>query len=146
MDETFVQEFCSAAVCRANGLTPIRAKRVAPCIVRVADGDLTIALHSGELLLKAPASELEIVSPKWRKFATTVFIRINGQVTAVEFDVVYQLEKILTSHQRGILWGLQVMLHLSTNITYIPAIRLGRRLAAEFQTALLAAGAHTATP
>jgi hypothetical protein len=53
---------------------------------------------------------------------------------------VYRRKKLLSSRQRGILRaGLAVF--LASYITYIPAMRLGRRLAAEFTAALLAAGA-----
>jgi hypothetical protein len=115
-------------------------RRVAPCLVRVADGELTVHVR-GSLLLRLPASELEIVSPMLRRLARVVILRANGGLLAVEFDFVYRREKILSSRQRGILRALQAVF-LASSITYLPAWRLGHRLTAEFTAALLAAGAH----
>ena len=138
MSETFAQEFCSVARCRAGGW--VIAGRVAPCLVRVADAELTAQVR-GSLVLRLPASELEIVSPVLRRLAQVVILRVNGGLLAVEFNFVYQRKKILSSRQRGILRALQAVF-LASSITYLPARRLGRRLTAEFTAALLAAGAH----
>ncbi len=129
------------APCRGSGLVIAGAGRVAPCLVRVADGELTIVHQPGKLVLKLPASELEIVSPVLRRLAPVVILRANGELLAVEFDFVYQRKKFLSSRQRGILRAVQAVF-LASIIMYIPAMRLGHRLAAEFRAALLAAGAH----
>jgi hypothetical protein len=138
--ETFAQELCSVAPCRAGGWVITGAGRIAPCTVRVSEGELAIVHPSGKLLLKRPASELEITSPVLRRFAF-VILRVDGELLAVEFDFVYRRKKLLGSRQRGILRAVQAVF-LASSITYIPALRLGRRLAAEFAAALLAAGAH----
>jgi hypothetical protein len=140
MGETFAQEFCSLAPCRASGLV-IGARRVAPCTVRVADGELTIGPHGGKPVIKIPASELEITSPVLGKFAPVVFLQAQGELVAVEFDFVYQRKKFFSSRQRHILRAAQAVF-LASSITYIPATRLGHRLAAQFTAALLAAGAR----
>jgi hypothetical protein len=137
--ETFAEEFCSLAPCRASGWVIIGSGRLAPCLVRVADGELTI-VHQRALVLRAPASDLEIVSPVLRRLAQIVILRVNGELVAVEFDFVYRRRKFFSSRQRGILRAVQAVF-LASSITYIPAVRLGHRLAAEFTAALLAAGA-----
>jgi hypothetical protein len=126
------------ARCQAGGW--VITKRVAPCLVRVADGELTVHVR-GSLVYKLPASELEIVSPVLRRLGQVVVLREKGGLLAVEFDFVYQLRKIRSSRQRGILRALQAVF-LASSIMYIPARRLGHRLTAEFTAALLAAGAH----
>ena len=115
-------------------------RRVAPCLVRVADGELTVHVR-GSLVYKLPASELEIVSPALRRLAQVVVLREKGGLLAVEFDFVYQLKKILSSRQRGILRAFQAVF-LASSVMYLPSRRLGHRLTAEFTAALLAAGAH----
>jgi hypothetical protein len=141
VSETFAQEFCSVAPCRASGWVITGAGRVAPCLVRVADGELTIIHQPGKLVLKLPASELEIVSPLLRRLAQAVILQANGELLAVEFDFVYQRKKILSSRRQGMLRAVQAVF-LASSITYLPARRLGHRLTAEFTAALLAAGAH----
>jgi hypothetical protein len=141
MSETFAQEFCSVAPCRASGWVITGAGRVAPCLARVADGELTIVHQQGTVVLKLPASELEIISPVLRRLAQIVILRANGELLAVEFDFVYQRKKFLSSRQRGILHAVQAVF-LASGITYLPARRLGHRLATEFTTALIEAGAH----
>jgi hypothetical protein len=59
VSETFAHEFCSMVRCRAGGW--VTTNRVAPCLVRVADGELTVHVR-GSLVLRLPASELEIPS------------------------------------------------------------------------------------
>jgi hypothetical protein len=115
-------------------------RRAAPCLVRVADGELTVHMR-GSLVYRLPASELEIVSPALRRLAQIVVLRENGGLFAVEFDFVYQRKKILSSRQRGVLRALQAVF-LASSIMYLPARRLGHGLTAEFTAALLAAGAH----
>lgn len=140
MGETFAQELCSVAPCRAGGWVISGAGRIAPCTVRVSDGELTIVHPPGKLLLERPASELGITSPVSRRFAF-VILQVDGELLAVEFDFVYRRKKLRGSRQHGILRTLQAVF-LASSLTYIPAMRLGRRLAAEFAAALLAAGAH----
>jgi hypothetical protein len=144
VSETFAQEFCSVAPCRAGGWVITGVGRVAPCLIRVADGELTI-IQRGRLVLRLAASELEIVSPALRRLAQVVILRANGNVLAVEFDFAYQRRKILTSRQRGVLRWAQAVF-LASSVNYLPARRLGHRLAAEFTAALLAAGAHEKNP
>jgi hypothetical protein len=133
------------APCRAGGRVITGAGRVMPCLVRVADGELTIVAQRGRLVLQRPASELEILSPVLMRLARVVILRVNGDVLAVEFNFVYQREKFFASRQRGILRVAQAVF-LASAITYIPAMRLGHRLAAEFTAALLAAGAREKKP
>jgi hypothetical protein len=140
--ETFAQELCSVAPCRVGGWVITGAGRIAPCTLRVSEGELTIVHPPGRLLLERPASELEITSPVLRKFAS-VILQVDGELLAVEFDFVYRRKMLLRSRQHGILRAIQAVFIAST-ITYIPAMRLGRRLAAEFAAALLAAGAREA--
>jgi hypothetical protein len=138
--ETFNQENCSVAPCRASGLIISGASRIQPCTVRVADGELTIIHQGGKPLVRLPARAVEIASPGLRNVAL-VILRANGELLAVEFDFVYRRNKLLGSRQRGILRTVQAVF-LASVITDIPAMRLGRQLAAEFTAALLADGAR----
>lgn len=137
--EAFAEEFCSVAPCRAGGWVITGSRRLAPCLVRVADGELTI--DRGSFVLRAAASDLEIVSPVLRRLAYVVILRVNGEMFAVEFGDVYLRKKMSSGRRRGILWVLRGVFFASS-IFFIPGARLGRRLAAEFTAALLAAGAR----
>jgi hypothetical protein len=107
----------------------------------VAGDALEITHQPGRLLLKVPASEVEILSPMLRRLAEVVVLRVKGELVAVEFDFVYRRKRFLSSRQRGFLLAMRAVF-LASSITYLPAVRLGRRLAAEFTAALVAAGAR----
>jgi hypothetical protein len=128
---TFSQQFCSLARCGAGGRV-VTSRRARNCLVQVADGKLVIVMAPSVLLASVPAPMVEILTPPaLRKIGTSVVLWLGGldgaPLFAVEFDTVYRRMRRLSGVR---------------DITALPqAMRLGRKLAREFTTALLTAGA-----
>ena len=106
--------------------------KIAPCLVRVADGTLTIIQAPAVPVAEAPASDLAIVTPPMiARIGTAAVIRIDGRLLSVGFDMVHSYQggggpfSAITGVRKG--------------------MRLGRELAAAFTGALRAAGAADET-
>jgi hypothetical protein len=152
MAATFSQMFCSLAPCGVGGRI-VTGQRMRNCLVQVADGELTLIQAPSTLVARAPATAVEIVTPRTlRKVGTAVILLLDGRLLAVEFDMVHRHQHEYARKPKS---GMAALIHTLRrtfsvgDITNLPkAMRLGRQLTSEFTTALLAAGAidRAATP
>jgi hypothetical protein len=61
---------------------------------------LTVS-YGAQVVAQAPVQGLEIVTPPvYRKIGTGVVVRIDGQLYSIEFDTVYQAEKLAATNVR----------------------------------------------
>lgn len=105
--------------------------KLAPCLVQVASGTLTIQAP-GQAVAGAPAAGVAIVTPAAvGRIGTVVVIRVDGRRLSVAFDMVYSRR-----HPGGA---------FSTFTGAGKGMRLGHELARAFATALRAAGAADET-
>jgi hypothetical protein len=129
--ELFSQQFCTVAPVGAGGRI-VTGGKIEPCLVRVADGTLTIIQAPAVPVAEASASTLAIVTPPViRRIGTAAVIRIDGRLLSVAFDMVH-------SRQGG-----GGMFSAVTGVR--KGMRLGRDLTAAFTSALRAAGAADET-
>lgn len=140
MSEAFSQDFCSVVPVGLGGRI-IAGQRIAPCLVRIDLGVLTIArMRGGEAVAQVPVAGLEIATPPMlRKVGTSAVLRIDGELLAVEFDTVYTRRKAAGSS--GIGGVLRRGFSISAVTDAPKALKLGRELTRTFTTALLAIGA-----
>lgn len=143
MSEAFSQKYAVVAKTTAGGRV-ISGPKVPGCLVRVDLGVLTVS-RGTQVVAQAPVQGLEIVTPPmYRKIGTGVVVSINSQLLSIEFDTVYQAEK-LAAMKPGIGRFLKAGFGLS-NITDAPkGMRLGREITKSFLAALLAGGAVDTT-
>ena len=64
MSEEFSQELCSMEPFKDSIWWALRRPRTAPCTVRVADGELTIAQEPTRPVVRVPTAGLKIVTPR----------------------------------------------------------------------------------
>lgn len=146
MAETFSQEFCSIAPCGAGGRI-ITGPRLRNCLVQVANGELTLIQAPSTLVANTPVAGVEIVTPPMlRKVGTGVILRLDRNLLAIEFDMVYRNQQAYARRAAGrqtspLAGILRRMFRLSDVTSLRKAMRLARQLARDFTTALLAAGA-----
>jgi hypothetical protein len=145
MAEAFSQQFCSVAPCGVGGRI-ITGQRLQNCLVRVADGELALIQAPATLIAKGPAANIRIVTPPAiRKIGTAVILQVGGDLLAVEFDGVYRRqqshEKSTAKRRSPFTNALRQVFSISDIMSAPKAMRLGRELARECTTALLAAGA-----
>jgi hypothetical protein len=152
MAGAFSQMFCSLAPCGVGGRI-VTGQRMRNCLVQVADGELTLLQAPSTLVARAPATLVEIVTPRTlRKVGSAVVLLLDGRLLAVEFDGVYRRQR---EYARKRASGMTAVIRTLRrtfsvgDITDLPkSMRLARQLTSEFTTALLAAGAidRAATP
>jgi len=140
MPETFSQRFCSIAPSAPTGWIYIK-KRRENCLVRVADGELTVLQEpEGGPVVRAPIAEVQVVTPPELRGLLIVFLEYERSWLAVEFSGVYRAQRAAAG-QRPTDSGL-----LRRTFGFAPRVGelsrcLTRQLSADFTTALLAAGA-----
>jgi hypothetical protein len=143
VSETFSQKYAVVAKTTAGGRI-ISGPKIQGCLVRIDLGVLTIS-HATQVVAQVPVQGLEIVTPPmYRKIGTGVVLRIEGQPYSVEFDTVYQTEKLAATKPGA---GRFLKAAFGTgNITAVPkGLRLGKEITKTFLAALLAEGAVDTT-
>ncbi len=150
MTVAFSQMFCSLAPCGAGGRI-VTGQRMPNCLVQIANDELTLLQAPSALVAKTSVAAVEIVTPRaLRKVGTTVILQLDGRLLAVEFDMVYRRQQEYARKPRSgtaARLGTFKRAFSFSDITSLPkAMRLGRQLASEFSTALVAAGASDRTP
>ena len=134
----FSQGFCSVAPCGAEGRI-ITGRRLANCQVRIGDDGELVLSHGADVVARAPAAAVQIVTPPWiRRIGTAVILLVDSKVLAVEFDSVYRRQREsarASSRTASMLRSVFGLPNVSRGM------RVGRALAKEFAAALTAAGA-----
>ncbi|HEV3382551.1 MAG TPA: hypothetical protein VG142_16420 [Trebonia sp.] len=139
MSEAFSQKYALVAKTTAGGRV-ISGPKIPGCLVRIELGVLTVS-HGPQVVTQAAVQGLEIVTPPmYRKIGTGVVVRIDGQLWSIEFDTVYQAEK-LAATKPGVGRFLKAAF-AAENIAAVPkGMHLGKEITKTFLAALLAEGA-----
>jgi hypothetical protein len=139
VSETFSQKYAVVAKTTAGGRV-ISGPKIPGCLVRIDLGVLTVS-SAGQVVAQAPVQGLEIVTPPmYRKIGTGVVLPINGHLYSIEFDSVYQAEKLAATKPGA---GRFLKAAFGTgNIAAVPkGMRRGKEITKTFLAALLAEGA-----
>ena len=145
MSEVFAQDLCTMEPFKDSMRWVITRKQTPASTVRVADGELTITLETGELLARVPTAGLRIVTPRrLRKMECGVVVELDGKPVAVMFDLIHSRQQFRAAQQRG---GdgavIRQMAKPAANTRGNMA--LAAAITAKFMAALLAGGAIDAT-
>ena len=141
MSEVFAQDLCTMEPFKDSMRWVITRKQTSASTVRVADGELTITLETGELLARVPTAGLRIVTPRrLRKMECGVVVELDGKPVAVMFDLIHSRQQFRAAQQRGgdgavIRQMAKPAANTRGNMT------AARPITARFLTALLAGGA-----
>jgi hypothetical protein len=139
VSETFSQKYAVVAETTAGGRV-ISGPKIPGCLVRIDLGVLKVS-RGAQVVAQAPVAGLEIVTPSmYRKIGTGVVVRIDDQLYSIEFDTVYQAEKLAATKPGA---GRFLKAAFGTgNIAAVPkGMRLGKEITKTFLAALLAEGA-----
>jgi hypothetical protein len=140
MPETFSQRFCSVAPSSPTGWIYLHERRE-NCLVRVADGELTVLQEpEGGPVIRAPNAEVKIVTPPELRGLLIVFLEYDHTWLAVEFSGVYRAQRAAAGQRSADSGLLKTIFGLAPTVGEL-STRLTCQLAADFTTALLAAGA-----
>jgi hypothetical protein len=146
MEGTFSQQYCTLEPCGARGYV-VTGARMHNCLVKVADGELTMIQAPSIRVAKVPAASVRIVTPPaMAKIGTSVVLQLDGKLLNVDFGLVYRRQQARARKRRSLAVEFARRLLAFRNFTTLPnGIPLARELAREFTAALTAAGAGQAS-
>lgn len=147
MGETFSQQYCTLEPCGARGYV-VTGARMHNCLVKVADGQLTMIQAPSIQVAKVPVPSVRIVTPgALATIGTSVLLQLEGRFLNVDFGHVYGRQQARARKRRSPVVEFARNLFSFRNVTTLAnGIPLARALAQEFTAALTAAGAVTARP
>ena len=142
MGETFSQQYCTLEPCGAGGYV-VTGARMHNCLVKVADGELTMIQAPSIRVARVPVSSVRVVTPDaLRKIGTSVLLQLDGKLLNVDFGMVYRRQQARARKRRPPVAEFARNLFAFRNFTTLPGgITVARELAREFTAALAAAGA-----
>lgn len=142
MGVTFSQQYCTLEPCGAGGYVVMGA-RMHNCLVKVADGELTMIQAPSIRVAKVPAASVRIVTPAaLAKIGTSVLLQVDGKLLNVDFGMVRRRQQARARKRRSPIAAFARDLFSFRNFTTLPnGIPLAMELAREFTAALTAAGA-----
>jgi hypothetical protein len=136
LTEDFSQQYCNVVPARAGGML-VAGRHRRSCLVKVADGTLTVIAAPAAIVLQVPAADVVISTPKLQRAlgAGTIFT-IGEKWWSVDFGRTGRIERLKSSGVFGKL-----------AITFLMAgIRKDTRRARELNQAFAAAlRSHGAT-
>lgn len=142
MRETFSQQYCTLEPCGAGGYV-VTGARMHNCLIKVADGELTMIQAPSIRVAKVPVPSVRIVTPKaLAKIGTSVVLQLDGKLLNVDFAMVYRRQQARARKRRSPAAEFAGNLFAFRNFTTLAnGIPLARELAHEFTAALIVAGA-----
>jgi hypothetical protein len=142
MEETFSQQYCTLEPCGAGGYV-VKGARMHNCLVKVANGELTMIQAPSIRVAKVPVPSVRIVTPDaLAKIGTSVLLQVDGKLLNVDFGMVYRRQQARARKRRSPVVEFARNLFAFRNFTTLPnGIPLARELARGFTAALTAAGA-----